>query len=50
MAAAAHLRSFEPEGPPEEIEEIGEAMHTCEDQLVGSLPKRSTVMLDAARW
>eukprot|EP00438_Fugacium_kawagutii_P018883 Skav221129 [mRNA] locus=scaffold233:596183:599507:- [translate_table: standard] len=27
-------RSFEPEGPPEEIEEIGEAMHTCEDQLV----------------
>ena len=31
------FRSFEPEGPPDEIEEIGEALHTCEDQLVRNL-------------
>merc|ERR1719373_334509 len=27
-------KSWEPEGPPEEIEEIGEALHPCEDELV----------------
>ena len=31
------LRSYEPEGPPEEIEEIGETMHSCEDQLARGL-------------
>ncbi|CAD7962989.1 unnamed protein product [Amoebophrya sp. A120] len=27
-------KSFEPEGPPERVEELGETMHTCEDQLI----------------
>mmetsp|Transcript_75993 Transcript_75993/g.165798 ORF Transcript_75993/g.165798 Transcript_75993/m.165798 type:complete len:165 (-) Transcript_75993:399-893(-) len=27
-------RPPEPEGPPEEIEELGEVMHPCEDELV----------------
>ena len=35
------LRSYEPEGPPEEIEEIGETMHSCEDQLARDLESRA---------
>lgn len=27
-------KSFEPEGPPEWVEEVGATMHTCEDQLI----------------
>mmetsp|Transcript_49737 Transcript_49737/g.89315 ORF Transcript_49737/g.89315 Transcript_49737/m.89315 type:complete len:224 (+) Transcript_49737:71-742(+) len=27
-------KSYEPEGPPDEIEEVGEALHPCEDELV----------------
>eukprot|EP00931_Biecheleriopsis_adriatica_P043096 TRINITY_DN2462_c1_g1_i3.p1 TRINITY_DN2462_c1_g1~~TRINITY_DN2462_c1_g1_i3.p1 ORF type:complete len:176 (-),score=58.23 TRINITY_DN2462_c1_g1_i3:106-633(-) len=27
-------KSYEPEGPPDEIEEVGEALHACEDELV----------------
>eukprot|EP00933_Yihiella_yeosuensis_P004032 TRINITY_DN1077_c0_g1_i1.p1 TRINITY_DN1077_c0_g1~~TRINITY_DN1077_c0_g1_i1.p1 ORF type:complete len:171 (-),score=70.26 TRINITY_DN1077_c0_g1_i1:252-764(-) len=27
-------KSWEPEGPPDEIEEVGESMHSCEDELV----------------
>merc|ERR1712087_714006 len=27
-------KSFEPEGPPDAIEEVGEVCHTCEDELI----------------
>ncbi|CAE8677293.1 unnamed protein product, partial [Polarella glacialis] len=27
-------KSWEPEGPPDHIEEVGEAMHNCEDELI----------------
>lgn len=27
-------KSYEPEGPPEAIEKVGEALHSCEDELV----------------
>lgn len=33
-------RPFEPEGPPDEIEEIGEAAHPCEDELVRRATRR----------